>query len=317
MWEWRGCSPHPPLAKHNSINLMLLLLVLPGAKCAARYAASAHGLEATGPDGGAKHMPGCRFWCQARSPLDQPPCRPPNAFGTKCGCGTVIANSNGVRRCSCGRSVAVVANWQDPPLQQQQGLQALSLTPQQISAAPYKPPLAILLPGRLCIDVAGGGGGCRVAPYLRLLGNDGGCEALHAGLATSLGGDHNFGLNGVGYDVWRLPHRGDVHRCKAHIRHPTKGVHGLPGHRIARRGEVQNIATLIQLLLCWPACICLKECSPPCTTSAAVTRLQRAMLAQAFQQVQGFRSPSPFSDGLPCPPTNSPRKPSSCETKTR
>ena len=52
----------------------------------------------------------------------------------------------------------VAANWQELSLKQQQGLQSLSLTPQQIFAASYKPPLATLLPDRLCIDVATGGG---------------------------------------------------------------------------------------------------------------------------------------------------------------
>ena len=79
---------------------------------------------------------------------------------------------------------------------------------------------------------------------LYLLNNDEGCEVLYAGLATALGGNNNFGLNEMNRDVRRLFHRGDMHRCRAQTRYFTKGMYGLPGHRIARRSEVQNIATL-------------------------------------------------------------------------
>ena len=81
---------------------------------------------------------------------------------------------------------------------------------------------------------------------LYLLDNDEDCEVLYAGLATALGGNHNFGLKEMNYvyGVRRLSLRGDMHRCGAHIRYFTKGLYGLPGHRIARRSEIQNIATL-------------------------------------------------------------------------
>ena len=61
--------------------------------------------------------------------LDQSPWRLPDAFYIKCGCGTVLRKQKwSARRCSCERNVTVAANWQELSLQQQQGLQALSLT---------------------------------------------------------------------------------------------------------------------------------------------------------------------------------------------
>ena len=89
------------------------------------------------------------------------------------------------------------------------------------------------------------GGGCRQALFL--LNSRPELESLYAGLANALGGNNKFGQTEINTDVRRLSNRGDMHKCLVQIRYFTQTMYGLPGHRIARRSEIQNIATLSPL----------------------------------------------------------------------